>query len=37
LKSYRERGIYRHRQHPLPVGVGDLYALREVRSSYFRV
>jgi len=37
LKSCRERGIYRHRTHPLPVGVGDLYALRGVRSTYLRV
>ncbi len=37
LKKCRERGIYRHRRYPLPVGVGNLYALREIRSHYFRI
>jgi len=37
LKRCRERGIYRRRMNPLPVGVGNLYALREIRGSYFRI
>jgi len=37
LKSCRERGLYRRRTHPLPVGVGDLYALRGIRSTYLRI
>ncbi len=37
LKTLRERGVYRRRLNPLPVGVGELYALREIRRSHFGV
>ena len=37
LEKWRQAGIYRRRKHPVPVGVGDLYALRESRSSYLRL
>jgi hypothetical protein len=32
LQAYRDQGIYRRRRHPIPVGIGDLYALRESRN-----
>jgi putative transposase len=37
LEKRRRAGIYRRRRHPIPTGVGDLFALREQRSSYVRV
>ncbi len=37
LQSLREKGIYRRRRHPIPCGVGNLFALRESRASGFRV
>jgi putative transposase len=37
LEQCRQAGIYRRRRHPIPVGVGGLYALRESRSSYLRL
>ena len=37
IQEYREAGIYRRRRYPIPVGVGDLYSLREARSTYLRI
>ena len=37
LKTCRELRIYNRRTNPLPVGVGDLYALRDVRGSYLQI
>jgi putative transposase len=37
LKSCRDQGIYRRRQHPIPCGVGRLFALRDSRRTYFRL
>jgi hypothetical protein len=37
LEACREARIYQRRAHPIPLGVGDLYALRPQRSSYLRV
>ncbi len=37
LRVCREKGIYRHRKHPIPLGVGNLYSLRETRNSYVRI
>lgn len=37
LQDCRERGIYRRRKNPIPLGVGDLYALREQRTNYVEI
>jgi len=37
IQACRERGTYQRRAHPIPVGVGDLYALRPQRKSYLRI
>lgn len=37
LRQCREAGIYRRRTQPIPLGVGNLYALRAPRSSYLRI
>jgi hypothetical protein len=37
LHACLEKGIYRRRRHPIPCNVGGLFALRDSRSSYFRL
>jgi putative transposase len=37
LAKYRAKGIYRRRRHPIPIGFGNLYALREVRTACRRI
>lgn len=37
LQNRREAGIYQRRINPIPVGVGDLYALRESRRACLRL
>ncbi len=37
LDEYRARDHYKRRKHPIPLGVGDLYALREQRSNYVSI
>jgi hypothetical protein len=37
LERCRQKGIYRRRRHPIPCGVGGLFALRESRRSYVRI
>ena len=34
LDQYRDANLYKRRKNPVPVGVGNLYALREQRSKY---
>jgi len=37
LNQYRAHALYRRRRHPIPLGVGNLYALREQRSNYVQI
>ena len=37
IRRLQEAGIYRRRRYPIPLGVGDLYAVREARSTYLRI
>jgi hypothetical protein len=37
LDRLRRQGVYRRRKHPIPLGIGDLHALREQRSHYVRI
>jgi len=37
LRALREKGIYKRRRHPIPCGVGNLYAVRATRKTYFRL
>lgn len=34
IEDCRDRGLYRRRRNPIPLGIGKLYALREQRSNY---
>jgi hypothetical protein len=37
IGKFRDKGVYRRRRHPIPVGVGNLYALREARDCRLRL
>ena len=37
LDEYRGRDHYKRRKNPIPLGVGDLYALREQRSNHVSI
>ena len=37
LDQHRAKNLYNRRRTPIPLGVGDLYALREQRSNYVSI